>query len=197
MRVAVIVKPNHSGLPQEIEILSQCHHRNIAPLLHSVVEESHYGIILPYLQRNPKGGTTRTQYARDILQALQYLHESLGVLHGDIKPDNIMYSAEEGRWMLIDFNHAEILPAEPGGVRKVYGVRGTRGFMAPEVENETEGYDEAIDMWSLGRTLQVCFGTPTCSAEPSWDALRKLVQRLLITKPTDRPSARMALQLLK
>ena len=75
----------------------------------------------------------------DILLALEHIH-SLGVIHGDVKVDNILYS---GVYKLCDF-----------GLARKYGTQaefrqGTLGYIAPEVEF-MYGVTQAVDMWAFG-----------------------------------------------
>lgn len=86
-------------------------------------------------------------FAAEISCALMYLH-SQGVVHRDIKPDNVLLS-EDGHAHLTDFNVAALLP-EDGS--KLTSISGTIAYMAPEVINRS-GYREAPDFWSLGVTL--------------------------------------------
>jgi serine/threonine protein kinase len=47
------------------------------------------------------------------LQALRVLHEELHLIHGDIKPDNVLYRRTERSVKLIDFESADMGPAAP------------------------------------------------------------------------------------
>ena len=66
---------------------------------------------------------------RQLLLALEYMHGQR-VVHGDIKPPNILLMSKTGIIKLCDFGMSLRLPAT-GGVR-VSGFRGTYVYMAPE-----------------------------------------------------------------
>ena len=106
---------------------------------------------------------------RDITQQLlavvSYLHAH-GVVHRDIKPDNILIKkALKGgsyRLALIDFGVAAF--NSPRALMPSYSSyamsdrTGTLAYRAPETFNEVE-YSEAVDAWALGCTLyEAAFG---------------------------------------
>jgi serine/threonine protein kinase len=90
-----------------------------------------------------------TVYASQLISAIDFTH-SRNVVHRDIKPGNVVFSADDVP-MLADFGSARIiedLSATVGGS----SIGGTRGFMAPEcLVNEPAS--PASDMWSFGATL--------------------------------------------
>lgn len=84
----------------------------------------------------------------DIAQGLQYLHEYKGIVHLDVKPDNIGMRGD--RFVLFDFGVARSIkeyasePVATGSLR-------TR---APEVLCGDEAIDpRAVDVWALGATV--------------------------------------------
>ena len=79
----------------------------------------------------------------DICSALELLGMK-NIIHCDIKPQNIFIS-KFGDFKLGDFGVARALEANPT-------VKGTRGYMAPEVERK-EPYDARADIYSLGMVL--------------------------------------------
>eukprot|EP00930_Biecheleria_cincta_P007604 TRINITY_DN108840_c0_g1_i1.p1 TRINITY_DN108840_c0_g1~~TRINITY_DN108840_c0_g1_i1.p1 ORF type:complete len:622 (+),score=101.12 TRINITY_DN108840_c0_g1_i1:54-1919(+) len=83
----------------------------------------------------------------DILQALDHLHEG-GMLHRDIKPDNLVWADEDGarRIVLIDFDHAD--PAYTDDGERQAMIFGTRRFNAPET---WQGFcTRQSDLYSVG-----------------------------------------------
>lgn len=84
-----------------------------------------------------------------ILKGLLFLHLN-GIMHRDIKPDNIMYSNRDNNSHLkiLDFSLAnEYLPGQ-----NFKDSCGTPGFMAPEILNE-KIHAEEVDVFSLGVVL--------------------------------------------
>uniref|UniRef100_A0A8C9ELV2 Protein kinase domain-containing protein n=1 Tax=Pavo cristatus TaxID=9049 RepID=A0A8C9ELV2_PAVCR len=86
-----------------------------------------------------------TQYMRQILEGLQYMHGQ-AVVHLDLKPENIVCVSPGSHWLkIIDFGLArKLAPDTPVKV-----LHGTPEFMAPEVVS-FEPVGLATDMWSVG-----------------------------------------------
>jgi serine/threonine-protein kinase len=71
------------------------------------------------------------ELCKDILQILEYIH-SLGVIHRDIKPDNIIIRNEDQKLFLIDFGAVkEFNPQQSQVISQTIAV-GTRGYMPLE-----------------------------------------------------------------
>ena len=81
-----------------------------------------------------------------VLQALNHIHSN-GVVHRDMKPDNIMVG-EDGEPKIIDFG----LSREIGGEVDQGVLVGSKMFMAPEIIERTN-HSYPCDMWSLGIIL--------------------------------------------
>jgi serine/threonine protein kinase len=89
--------------------------------------------------------------ACQIAQALAKAHEA-GVIHGDIKPANIMITSD-GQAKLLDFGLSRVIP-RTGGTALPDGnaaIGGTRLYMAPEQARRAP--DQRSDVFSFGRVL--------------------------------------------
>ena len=87
---------------------------------------------------------TIVEQASRLAEALAHMHER-NIVHGDIKPQNTLID-EQGQLLLIDLGVARFLDAP------VPGMRGTPGYLAPEVLRG-QAPDFASDLWSLGALL--------------------------------------------
>ena len=87
--------------------------------------------------------------AAQICAGLTAAHAA-GVVHRDLKPDNILIEAGTGRAVITDFGIARTV-AEPG-ITQIGGVIGTPRYMSPEQLNGEE-VDERADLFSLGVVL--------------------------------------------
>ena len=106
------------------------------------------------------------EMTKDICKALIHL-QSIGVLHNDIKPQNIMYSTVEECWKLIDFGCAQIIEDQQESetsndlhIQKSYSKEqsnfGTISYMPKERYTKENGIDTRSDLWSLGIVLLQC-----------------------------------------
>ncbi|WP_146247423.1 serine/threonine-protein kinase [Micromonospora arborensis] len=115
-------------------------------------------------------------YGHEILAALDYLHRR-GLLYTDMKPDNVMRTAD--RIKVIDLGG--VRKADSGHERIVHSV----GFSVSKTEYQTRGPTERSDLFALGRTLEELYrhrtpGPDTPGAAPDAlgiESFRRLVAR--------------------
>jgi len=85
---------------------------------------------------------------REVADALHYAHER-GVVHRDIKPDNILVEIDSGRAMVTDFGIARAVQAEMRLTATGIAV-GTPAYMSPEQAMGEREVDGRADIYSLG-----------------------------------------------
>ncbi|KAH0785919.1 CMGC family protein kinase [Histomonas meleagridis] len=153
-----ILKPvNPDRVRRELKILSEVQGPNILKL-YDIVIDPHEGIPSMVTEYCPNMdwkelfmSMTLTQarfYFYRILQALFHSH-SLGIMHRDVKPLNVLCSnplkqVKLGDWGLAEFYHP---------MRNYSSRVATRYYKCPEILLDYEYYDYAVDIWSVGVML--------------------------------------------
>lgn len=119
---------------------------------------------------------------RQVSRGLACLHNQLGMLHLDLKPQNILVS-EDGNYLISDFGIAQRLPRPtPSGLHAklfVSGITGTIAYMSPEhfVSNELS---TKSDIFALGVILfELLTGRHPFLA----DTLEQTIQNIIAKQP--------------
>lgn len=116
-------------------------------------------------------------YMKQLLQALAHCH-SFGVVHRDIKPDNLLFDSC-GNLKLADFGSAVV---SQGG-KTIEGIVGTPYYVAPEVLMGRL-YDEKVDFWSAGVIMYIMLsGVPPFYGETVKDIFEAVVRANLRFPP--------------
>jgi eukaryotic-like serine/threonine-protein kinase len=204
---------------REIQIAARLQHPHILPLLDSGEAGGFLYYVMPYVEGESLRARLVRQGELSVLEAARILHEvadalayahERGVVHRDIKPDNVMLS---GRHALVtDFGVVKAISEATGQhALTTAGIAlGTPSYMAPEQATADPHIDHRVDLYALGAmgyellTGRPPFVAPTAQEvlaaqvtrapeplltlmESCPQLLAQLIMRCLAKKPADRP----------
>ncbi|KAK9817257.1 hypothetical protein WJX72_011944 [[Myrmecia] bisecta] len=217
---------------KEAQTMRQQLHPNVLPLHCSFVHQQNLWMVMPYVAGGSVLNIMKYAYSegleepviatilKEVLRGLDYMHKHGGI-HRDVKAGNILID-NNGQVLLADFGVAATM--ERGGswgnqqlARNTFV--GTPCWMAPEVMEQTQGYNTLADIWSFGITiLELAHGhapfarfppmkvllmtiqnpPPTLESDSGKKhfskAMRDIVQKCLVKDPTKRPTAAQLLE---
>ncbi|HEX6644962.1 MAG TPA: serine/threonine-protein kinase, partial [Gemmatimonadales bacterium] len=213
---------------QEARSVAQLTHPNTVPI-HFVGEgEGLAFYVMPFIEgvtvadvmraEGPLDPERALSVALPVLEALDHAHAA-GIVHRDIKPDNIIIEAVTGRPLLVDFGISKRvnetnLPEAHDGV-----IFGTPLYMSPEQALGQHDVDARTDIYAMGALLyHMVVGGPPFTGEtphdivaqhltepvrfppapelPGW--LSEVIVRAMAKQPEDRfPSAAAMLEPLR
>ncbi|HET8836032.1 MAG TPA: serine/threonine-protein kinase [Gemmatimonadales bacterium] len=171
---------NVERFEREIQLAARLQHPHIVPLLTAGADGDLLYYVMPFIT----GESLRVKLAREgelpvietvrilreVVDALAYAHRN-GVVHRDIKPDNILLS--EGHAVVTDFGVAKAVTASSGGASLTsLGVAlGTPAYMAPEQAAADPHVDHRADIYAVGAlAYEMLAGRPPFTA-PTAQAL--------------------------
>src|SRR5436190_6853937 len=146
---------------REARLAAKLSHPNIIPI-HAVEERDGFVYyVMAYVDgetltqrvrsRGPLPATEAARMLREVAWALSYAHGQ-GLVHRDVKPDNILLEHSGGRVLVADFGIA----AAAGEASADGGIAGTPEFMSPE-QALGASVDARSDLYSLGATAFYAF----------------------------------------
>jgi glycogen synthase kinase 3 beta len=118
-------------------------------------------------------------YSFQMIRAIAFMHMQ-GVLHRDIKPQNVLIDSSTNRVYLCDFGSAKKIASKDQNVAYIC----SRYYRAPELIFGNMDYDTSIDVWSFGCVLAEMF-----SGKPFFQGESTIEQLLQIIKILGTPSA--------
>ena len=146
----------------------------------AVLEEYVQGDTLSYiLECGPLPAREARDIALQLCRALWALH-SVGAVHRDIKPGNVIMCGDEA--VLVDFDALRVYKCGQDGDTRALG---TVGYAAPEQYGICQS-DPRSDIYSLGVLLNVMLTGRHPSQAPAGGSLGRVVQRCTMTNPRKR-----------
>ncbi|HSB55411.1 MAG TPA: serine/threonine-protein kinase, partial [Gemmatimonadales bacterium] len=177
---------------REFAVVGAMTHPLVVPLYDSGITGTLLYYVMPYVEGETLYERLRRerrlpledalQITHDVAAALGYAH-GRGVLHRDVKPENILLAAR--RALVADFGLARAIGATDSQKLTRTGlIVGTVFYMSPEQLLEARDLDQRADIYSLG-----CLLYEMLTGEPPFTGptLKELVARILRAPP---PSAR-------
>jgi len=203
---------------REIQLAASLQHPHIVPVLAA----GQAGDLLYYTMPLVEGESLRAKLARegempvsdavrvlrDVVDALAYAH-ARGVVHRDIKPDNVLISGQHA--VVTDFGVAKAMSVSSGSssLTSLGVALGTPAYMAPEQAAADPNVDHRADLYAVGAMAyeMLCGRPPFSGMSPQQvlaahvtlppaplsgqrtsvsPALNALVMRCLEKKPADR-----------
>ena len=198
---------------REAETAAQLSHPNIVPIYTVDEQEGLVFFVMAYVsgdnlaKRLHERGVLTVDETRKVLRevadALAYAHDR-GVVHRDIKPDNILLDQTSGRPLVTDFGIARAMDSEGDSRLTATGMAiGTPAYMSPEQAAGEREIDGRSDLYSLGILgYQMLTGEPPFVAGSTPAMLVKHISERPIPveqRRTDVPSdlARAVMMLLE
>ena len=154
---------------REIEVAARLSHPHIVPLIDSGQTESLSYYVMPYIEGDSLRGWLAREKQLPVEQALrvtehvgaalEYAHRQ-GILHRDIKPDNILL--HEGEALVSDFGIALAMQSAGEGRLTQTGIGiGTPEYMSPEQGTGEREVDARSEVYSLACVLyELLVGEP-------------------------------------
>jgi len=165
-RIVVKVLPPELGASlsverfrREIQLAAKLQHPHVVPLLTAGANEGLLYFAMPYIE----GESLRARLARehelpiqdsvrilrDVTDALAYAHAH-GVVHRDIKPDNVLVSGHHA--LVTDFGVSKALANSAGAssITSVGIALGTPAYMSPEQAAADPAADHRADIYAVG-----------------------------------------------
>ncbi|MGB3339891.1 MAG: sigma 54-interacting transcriptional regulator [bacterium] len=135
---------------REFNILSEFKHPNIIAVHDFNTSGGKSFFTLDYAEGKPINKYFKV-FSNDFIRALIQIINGLGAfhnrgfVHGDLKPEHLLYDEHNHQVVIIDFGFAGI-------PKQLLRIAGTFGYMAPEVIHGTT-FDQRSDLYSLGIIL--------------------------------------------
>jgi WD40 repeat protein len=181
---------------QEAELAARLQHPNIVQVHEIIHQEQSAFLIMEFVEGGslsrqchgrPQPAEEAARLVEVLARAIEHAHRK-GVLHRDLKPGNVLLTAE-GFPKIADFGLATCIGLD-SGLTATGAVLGTPGYMAPEQASQHDRQaGPATDVYGLGAILyELLTGRPPVTGSDLMDVLLRLRQEEAIPPRRLQPS---------
>jgi len=174
---------------REAESVAQLRHPHIIPIYSVGEAEGLAFFVMPLIRGQSLRARLEGELRLPVLEARRILAECAsalaaahraGVVHRDIKPDNILLDGDEGHVLLTDFGIAKAVTEGEQGLTGTGVIIGTPLYMSPEQASGQSTADPRQDIYSLG-----VVGYHMLAGHPPFDgSTAEVVVKHIATQPT-------------
>jgi serine/threonine-protein kinase len=171
---------------REARAAAQLDHPNIVSVYDAGEHEGTYYIVMQYVAGESLAARLKRVRQLSIREALKIFRavaagiahaHAHGIIHRDIKPDNILLG-QDGGVKIADFGLARMKKGDPN-LSTSGTIMGSPNFMSPE-QALARPVDQRTDIYSLGATLyHMVVGVPPFEAQTALTVLYKVVREAL------------------
>jgi len=172
---------------REMDIVGSLSHPGIVPLLDSGSAGQLLYYVMPYIAGESLHDRLERErriavgdavgIVREVAEALGYAH-GRGILHRDVKPENILLAEHPTQALIADFGLARAIgAADTTKLTKTGTIVGTIHYMSPEQVREDRTIDSRSDVYGLGCVLyEMLTGAPPFVGRTVTDLVMKILR---------------------
>ncbi len=191
---------------REAEAIGRLKHPNVAAVIEAGEDRGVCFLVTEYIDGSDLSEVTRNRGPLTVAEVLDHIIQaargldaahSLGIVHGDVKPSNLMLDSS-GAVRVLDLGMSQIMdegsPSGPGSPESGSFLV-TVDFMAPEQADDSRQVDHRADIYSLGCTLHYLLtGRAPFSGGTLAERLRAQMERPAPSLKAARPDVPISLE---